>query len=66
MEVLHPQYYYDESGKKSNVILPYKEFEYLLELAEEMEEVKIYDRAKSKKQEFIDLDDAIREIENNV
>jgi len=43
---IHPQYIKDSSGEKSMVILPVKEFEYLIEELEDIVDVKLYDQAK--------------------
>ena len=43
---VNPQYIKDSTGKKSLVILPAKEFDWLMEELEELENVKLYDEAK--------------------
>lgn len=46
MNTLTPQYITDSSGKKSMVILPVKEFESIIEALEDLEDVRLYDKAK--------------------
>ncbi len=46
MLTLHPQYIKDTKGEESLVILPAKEFETLMEELEDLEDIKLYDKAK--------------------
>lgn len=46
MNTLTPQYITDSSEKKSMVILPVKEFESIIEALEDLEDVRLYDKAK--------------------
>jgi len=43
---VHPQYIKDANGQKSLVILPVKEFDTIIEKLEELEDIKLYDKAK--------------------
>jgi hypothetical protein len=43
---LHPKYITDETGNKSAVILPIKEYDKLMEELEDMEDIRLYDEAK--------------------
>lgn len=45
MLTLHPQYITDTAGKKM-VVLPAKEFDTIIEELEELEDIKLYDKAK--------------------
>ncbi len=45
MITLNPQYIKDTAGKNL-VIIPQKEFEYLMEELEELEDVKLFDQAE--------------------
>ncbi len=58
---IHPQYITDTVGKKL-VVLPLKEFKNLMEDVEELEDIKAYDKAMKRKQEFIPLEKVISEI----
>ena len=46
MLALHPQYIKDARGNKSMVVLSAKEFERIMEELEDLEDVKLYDKAK--------------------
>lgn len=60
---INPQYVTDITGKKISVILPIKEFQILIEGLEELEDIRLYDKAKKDKAEFIDAKQAFKEIE---
>ncbi len=61
---VHPQYIKDNNGKKSFVILPAKEFKTLLENLEELEDIRLYDKAKKEDDgQRIPMDEAFRKIE---
>ena len=57
------QYITDSTGKKMGVILPIRDYEKIMEELEELEEIKAYDRAKTRKKEPIPFDQALKEIE---
>lgn len=59
---LNPQYIKDTAGKKL-VVLPQKEFDRLMEELEELQDIKLYDKAKKSKEPSISLDDAFKKIE---
>lgn len=46
MEAIHPQFITDASGNKKSVILPLKIFNLMMEALEELEDIKLYDKAK--------------------
>lgn len=52
-----------DHGKKLAVILPINEYNKMVDELEELEDIKLYDAAKKGKQEFIDAEEAFREIE---
>jgi hypothetical protein len=52
----------DKKGKTIAVQLPVNQYKKLLELAEEMEEIKAYDRAIKRKHNFIPFDQAVKEL----
>ncbi len=62
MLTLNPQFITDKKGKKISVVFSMKEYNRLLEEMEEMEDVKLYDAAKSRKNEFIPIDEAFKQI----
>ncbi len=57
------QFVIDDHGKKLAVILPIREYNKMLRDLEELEDIKLYDAAKKGKQEFIDAEQAFKEIE---
>jgi hypothetical protein len=55
----------DGNGKKISAVLPIKQYQLLLEELEELDDIKAYDKAVSRKQEFIPLDQALKQIETS-
>ena len=55
----------NEKGKRISAVVPIKKYEQLLQEAEELEDITAYDRALSRKMEFIPLEQALKEIEAN-
>jgi len=53
----------DTTGKKMGVILPIRDYEKMMEELEELEDIKAYDRAKTRKSEPIPFEQALKEIE---
>ena len=60
---MRTQFVTDDHGKKLAVILPIKEYNKMVDDLEDLEDVKLYDAAKKGDQEFIDAEQAFREIE---
>ncbi len=52
----------NKKGKAIAVQLPIHQYKKLLELAEEMEEIKTYDNAMKRKHVFIPFDEAVKEL----
>ncbi len=46
MITVTPQFITDNAGKKISVVLPIKDFEAILEELEELEDIRLYDKAK--------------------
>jgi predicted DNA-binding protein YlxM (UPF0122 family) len=63
MKVTKKQYITDDEGNKVAVILPIKKYKQMLEDLEMKEDVALYDKAKKRKQVFVDADEAFAEIE---
>lgn len=59
------QFITDNGGKKIAVILPIAEYNELVNDLEELQDIKLYDKAKQKKQEFVDAEKAFGEIEES-
>ena len=65
MKTLHPEYIIDENETKKAVLIPFKEWQKILEEIEELEDIKVYDKIKSKKLKFVSFDKAIDQIQKN-
>ena len=52
----------DKKGKAIAVQVPVGQYKKLLELAEEMEDIKAYDKAMKRKHDFIPFDKAVKEL----
>ena len=62
---VHPQYIKDANGNKSMVILPAKEFDAIMEVIEDMEDVRLYDEAKKNDDgKRIPMEEAFKMIED--
>lgn len=57
LPITSPQYLTDSEGKRISVVLPLSDYEYLLELLEELEDVRLYDEAKNRHEERVSLGD---------
>ena len=57
------QYVVTPSGEKAFVLLPIKEYEHLLKEAEELEDIRLYDKAKADKSISVSIDEAFKKIE---
>lgn len=62
---MRTQFVTDDHGKKLAVILPIKDYHKMVDDLEELEDIKLYDKAKQGKQEFIDAQQAFKEIEES-
>ncbi|WP_162419132.1 hypothetical protein [Cyclobacterium roseum] len=60
---MRTQFITDDQGKKLAVILPIKEYNKMVDGLEELEDIRLYDAAKNGKQEYIDAEQAFKEIE---
>ena len=59
---MQKHYITDDNGEKVAVILPLDQYERMIE---DLEDIRLYDEAKNKKQEFVDADQAFKEIEES-
>lgn len=57
------QYLINEAGKKVSVVIPVKDYERMLEEIDELNCIKVYDKAKSSKQNFVPSEIAFKEID---
>lgn len=58
---LSPQYITDSEGKRVSVILSLVEYLKLLELLEELEDIRLYDEIKARNEERIPLNDYLQQ-----
>ena len=63
MTLVKENFVTDAKGNKIAVLLPMKDYNKILEELEELEDIKTYDKAMSRKQAFIPLNQALKEIE---
>lgn len=63
MIAVHPQYINDADGNKSLVVLPAKEFNEIMEKLEGLEDMRLYDEAKSRELIFDDAATVFEQIE---
>jgi hypothetical protein len=61
---ISPQYITDNRGRKISVVLPMKDFRAIIEQLEELEDIRLYDAVKEKREESIPVDRAFRQIES--
>ncbi len=57
------QYIIDENGQRVSVVLEISAYRKLLEELEELESLRAYDRAKSRDDEAVPFEQAVKEIE---
>ena len=58
------QYIIDENGQRVSVVLEIGAYQKLLEELEELESIRAYDQAKSRDDEAIPFEQAVKEIES--
>lgn len=57
---LHPKYITNTAGKKQAVVLTIEEYSHIITELEELEDIRLYDKVKSKKESSIDLNDYLK------
>lgn len=65
MQTINPQYITDKKGNRISVVIPISEFETILEELEELEDIRLFDEAKSDNESSIPVDEAFKMIEAN-
>jgi PHD/YefM family antitoxin component YafN of YafNO toxin-antitoxin module len=60
---LNERFVVDEHGKRTAVLLDIEAYEALLEVLEELEDIRAYDEAKASDDEVIPFEQAIAELE---
>lgn len=59
---IHEEYLLDELGNRKAVVVPVAEWEQVLELLEELDDIRAYDEAKSQPSEPIPFENHCRRI----
>lgn len=62
MYAVHPEFVVDRKARKRAVLLPWSEWQRLLEDVEELEDIRAYDRAKAKREPAVPFEEAVRQI----
>ncbi len=62
MPKTHEKYLTDENGRKKAVVVPISEWQQIKEELEELEDIRAYDKAKSKPSKPIPFDKALQGI----
>ena len=65
MTHLRENFVVDAKGNRVGVFLPIKDYNKLMEELEDRDDIRAYDKAVSRKQEFIPLDQALKQIETS-
>ena len=63
MQTINPQYIIDKKGNRISVVIPVTEFETIMDELEELEDIRLYDEAKSDNESSIPIDKAFEMIE---
>jgi len=61
MKAIHPQYVSDKDGKKVPVIIPLAEYEQIIEELDELDDIRLYDEAKSRAEPTLLFDDYVKQ-----
>ena len=59
---LHPEFVIDEGENRKAVLLPYKEWQKILEEMEELDDIRAYDEAKAQPSDSVPFDVAVKKI----
>lgn len=62
MLTLHPEIVIDRMQKPKSVLLPYSEWNRVMEDIEELEDIRAYDRAKARNDKAVPLAQAVKEL----
>lgn len=65
MVTLHPEFVIGKDKRKKAVLLPFPEWEKILDELEELDDIREFDAAKSSEEESIPFNQAVREIRDN-
>ena len=62
MVSLHPEFVVDKKAARTAVLLPFAEWQRLMEEIEELEDIRAYDKAKAEPGKAVLFEDAIRQM----
>ncbi len=65
MVAIHPEFVIDEKAHKKAVILPFSEWQTLMDELAELEDIRTYDYAKSKRETVVPFESAVRQIKTS-
>ena len=57
------QFIIDNTGKKLGVLLPMKEYSRMVEELEELEDIKLYDEVKARKEPSVPIEKAFKQLD---
>ncbi|MEP0713405.1 hypothetical protein [Algoriphagus sp.] len=63
MLTINPKYITDQVGNKISVVLSVKEFETMVEMLEDLDDVRLYDEAKKSDEPTIPIEEAFEMID---
>ena len=59
---LHPEFVVDEKARKKAVLISLSDWKRLLDALEELEDIRAYDKAKSRTEPVVPFEEAVRQI----
>ena len=62
MNTFHPEFVVDEEQNRKAVLLPYEDWQKIVELLEELEDISAYDQAREAGSDPVPFDQAVKEI----
>ena len=60
---VHPQFLTDASGKRTSVMLSFKEYEKIIEELEIAEDLRIYNEVKARNEKAIPIEEAFKKLD---
>ena len=63
---LHEEYLVDEKGNRKAVLIPILEWKEVVEMLEELDDIRAYDEAKSRPSEPVSFEQAVSEIREGI
>jgi len=62
MVAIHPEFIVDEKSHRKAVIIPFDEWQRVMEELAELEDIRLYDQAKAKRESALPFESAVRQI----